>query len=76
MQSQFKLSQNEVKEAVQTFVAKHQRTRSLKVSSTKIEEDGSMIVCAEVEIAKKNPGVKKAAPKAAALKAPAAVKQA
>jgi hypothetical protein len=50
MQSQFRLTTEEVQAAVQVFVAKHQRSRNLKVTSFKADENGTFIVAAEVEI--------------------------
>jgi hypothetical protein len=58
MQTQFKLSQEEVNQAVQGYIAKHQRSRNIKVTSTETVADG-VVVCAEVVAVERKPRAKK-----------------
>jgi len=55
MQTQFKLSQDEVNQAVQGYIAKHQRSRNIKVTSTETQSDGGVVVCAEVVAVERKP---------------------
>lgn len=59
MQTQFKLSQEEVNQAVQGYIAKHQRSRNIKVTSTETVADG-VVVCAEVVAVERKPRQTKA----------------
>lgn len=69
MQTKFELSQSEVQEAVQAFIAKHQRSRNLKVSAVEWNaETNSVTVGAEVEVKPAQPR-KARTPKAKAKQA-------